>query len=126
VLVVDDDRDSRELVAAALAHEGARVTEAGSAAEAFGAVTRLRPDVLVADIGMPGEDGYSLIARVRALGAAAGGSLPAAALTAYAREQDRERALAAGFQTHLSKPVEPAALTAAVARLAGRSRPEGG
>ncbi|MET0622667.1 MAG: ATP-binding protein, partial [Pyrinomonadaceae bacterium] len=120
VLVVDDDRDSREVVAAALAREGARVTEAGSADEALGAVTRLRPDVLVADIGMPGEDGYSLIARVRALGADSGGSLPAAALTAYAREQDRERALAAGFQTHLAKPVEPQTLTATVARLAGR------
>jgi PAS domain S-box-containing protein len=120
VLVVDDDRDSREVVAAALAREGARVTEAGSAGEAFGAVTSLRPDVLVADIGMPGEDGYALIARVRALGAASGGSLPAAALTAYAREQDRERALAAGFQTHIAKPVEPRTLTATVARLAGR------
>ncbi len=104
----------------ALAREGARVTEAASAGEAFGAVTRLRPDVLVADIGMPGEDGYSLITRVRALGADAGGDLPAAALTAYAREQDRERALAAGFQTHISKPVEPSTLTATVARLAGR------
>jgi PAS domain S-box-containing protein len=120
VLVVDDDRDSRELVAAALARAGARVTEAASAGEAFGAVTRLRPDVLVTDIGMPGEVGYSLIARVRALGAASGGNVPAAALTAYAREQDRERALAAGFQTHVSKPVEPATLTATVARLAGR------
>jgi CheY-like chemotaxis protein len=76
--------------------------------------------VLVADIGMPGEDGYSLIARVRALGADSGGGVPAAALTAYAREQDRERALAAGFQTHIAKPVEPATLTATVARLAGR------
>ncbi|HEX8352993.1 MAG TPA: ATP-binding protein [Pyrinomonadaceae bacterium] len=120
VLVVEDDRDSRELIAAVLGRSGARVTEAASAAEAFAAVTRLRPDVLVADIGMPGEDGYSLIARVRALGAAAGGGLPAAALTAYARSDDRARALAAGFQTHIAKPVEPAALTAAVARLAGR------
>jgi PAS domain S-box-containing protein len=120
VVVVDDDRDSREVVAAALARAGALVTEAASADEAFAAVSRLRPDVLVADIGMPGEDGYSLIARVRALGADAGGGVPAAALTAYARRDDRARALAAGFQVHIAKPVEPDALTAAIARLAGR------
>jgi len=120
VLVVDDDRDSRELVAAALALSGARVTVTGSAAEAFEAVGRLRPDVFVADIGMPGEDGYSLITRVRALGAERGGDVPAAALTAYARRDDRDRALAAGFQTHITKPVEPDALAEAVARLAGR------
>jgi len=122
VLVVEDDEDSREMLAAALKSAGARVTAAASAAEGFEAVGRLRPDVLVADIGMPVEDGYSLIARVRALGAAAGGDLPAAALTAYARAEDRARALAAGFQAHVAKPVEPRLLTETVARLAGRQK----
>ncbi len=78
------------------------------------------PDVLLSDIGMPGEDGYSLIRMVRARGPGRGGDLPAAALTAYARAEDRVRALEAGYQTHLAKPVAPAELVAAVGRLAGR------
>jgi CheY-like chemotaxis protein len=76
--------------------------------------------VLLSDIGMPGEDGLSLIRRVRRLDPASGGSVPAAALTAYTQEEDRQRALQAGFQVFLAKPVDPANLTAAVARLAGR------
>ena len=122
VLVVEDDDDTRQLLAAVFGRAGARVTAAGSAAEALDAARSLRPDVLVADVGMPGEDGYSLIARVRALGAGAGGDVPAAALTAYARPEDRARALEAGFQTHIPKPSDPAALTDAVARLAGRRK----
>jgi PAS domain S-box-containing protein len=120
VLVVDDDDDTRELMAAVLGRAGARVTPAATAAEAFDAAERLRPDVLLADIGMPGEDGYTLIKRVRALGAEAGGDVPAAALTAYARPEDRTRALESGFQMHIAKPSDPDALTSAVAKLAGR------
>jgi CheY-like chemotaxis protein len=78
------------------------------------------PDVLVSDIGMPVEDGYSLIARLRDLERQRGGFLPAVALTAYARKEDRQRTLAAGFQMHLSKPVEPNELVTAIAKLAGR------
>ncbi len=79
-----------------------------------------RPDVLVSDIGMPNEDGYTLIRRVRALGAERGGNVPAVALTAYARAEDRMRAIRAGFQMHVPKPVEPAELITMVASLAGR------
>ena len=85
----------------------------------------LRPDVLLSDIEMPGEDGYSLIAKVRALGAERGGNTPAAALTAYARAEDRTRALLAGFQLHVPKPVEPLELVAVVTNLAGRAVPGG-
>jgi CheY-like chemotaxis protein len=121
VLVVDDEPDARALLAALLGRRGARVVTASSAAEALPAVAALRPDVLVSDIGMGGEDGYELIRRVRALPAGEGGRTPALALTAYARAEDRARALAAGFQAHLAKPIEPAELAAAVASLAGRS-----
>jgi CheY-like chemotaxis protein len=79
----------------------------------------------VCDIGMPGEDGYMLLSRVRALAAEEGGLVPAVALTAYARSDDRRRALAAGYQVHLSKPVDPDELISAVARMAGHPRPSG-
>jgi signal transduction histidine kinase/ActR/RegA family two-component response regulator len=114
VLTVDDDEYSRELVAAHLHGSGARVLSAASAAEAFEVLQRERVDVLLADIGMPGEDGYSFIRRVRALPAPLIASVPAAALTAFAREDDRQQALQAGFQLHLAKPVEPFSLIAAV------------
>jgi len=120
VLVVDDEPDARTLVEAVLRQYGADVRAAGSAQEAFQEVQRWRPDVLVADIGMPVEDGYSLLRRVRALSAAEGGSIPAAALTAYAQDEDRERAFAAGFQEHVAKPVPPQRLAHVVARLASR------
>jgi CheY-like chemotaxis protein len=81
-----------------------------------------RPDVLVSDIGMPDEDGYAFIRRVRALGADRGGQVPAAALTAYAKGEDGHRVLSAGFQVHLPKPVQPADLASVVATLAGRLR----
>ena len=122
VLVVDDEADTRELLAAVLNSCGARVTLAASAAEAFRHVERARPDVLVTDIGMPEEDGYSLLARIRELPRERGGEIPAAALTAYARAEDRVRALRSGFQMHVSKPVEPAELITVVAGLAGRMR----
>jgi CheY-like chemotaxis protein len=94
---------------------------AGSADEALSVVRRDRPDVVVSDIGMPGEDGYSLIRRLRSLPRDEGGDIPAVALTSFSRPEDRERALAAGFQAFLTKPVVPSRLIASVARLTGRS-----
>jgi len=119
VLVVDDEADARQLVESVLTQYGAAVKVAASAHEAFCEVRNWRPDVLVADIGMPVEDGYSLLRRIRMLSSAEGGAIPAAALTAYAQLGDRERALAAGFQEHVSKPVPPDQLALVVARLAG-------
>jgi PAS domain S-box-containing protein len=120
VLVVDDDRDARDLVRRFLEECRAQVTTAGSAAEAAGLVQNGRYDVLVSDIGMPGEDGHALLRRIRALDAAHGGNIPAIALTAYARPEDRVKAVRAGFQMHLAKPVEPAELVAVVASVARR------
>ncbi len=116
-LVVDDEADSAEFVATLLAGCGVAVSVARSAAEAFAALRAERPDLLVSDVGMPGEDGYGLIRRVRALPAAEGGRTPALAITAYARAEDRARALRAGFQLHLPKPLDPAELLAAAASL---------
>ncbi|MFT3915714.1 MAG: ATP-binding protein [Anaeromyxobacteraceae bacterium] len=120
ILVVDDDEDSREVLRAILEDAGAAVTAAGSVQAALQHFDGAPPDLLVSDIGMPGEDGYALIRRVRALPPERGGRVPAAALTAYTQAEDREHALAAGFHAWLTKPIEPADLTAAVARLAGR------
>jgi signal transduction histidine kinase len=120
VLVVEDETDTRELLVVALQQCGAEVTAFGSVPEALAELDRALPHVLLSDIGVPGEDGYSLIRKVRARGPGLGGDLPAAALTAYARAEDRQRALDAGYQTHLAKPVDPAELIAAVGRLAGR------
>ena len=105
VLSVDDDRNTREMLKEALVHAGAEVLSAASAAEALKLLTNTLPDVLVADIGLPGEDGYSLLRRVRALPAGDGGATPAVAITGYARDEDREACLAAGFQAYASKPV---------------------
>jgi PAS domain S-box-containing protein len=121
VLVVDDEPDARELITTVLEQCQAVVTVASSASEALEALARVQPDVLVSDIGMPGEDGYSLIEKVRQLPPQQGGRIPAVALTAYARAEDRIKALAAGFQMHAPKPVEPAELAAIVASLAERS-----
>jgi signal transduction histidine kinase len=120
VLVVDDDADSRELVELVLAQCGAKVRTAESAGEALALLERTPPDVIVSDIGLPKEDGYQFIRHVRALGEPLR-SIPALALTAFVRSEDRHKALSAGFQMHVAKPVEPAALCAAVARLAQRS-----
>lgn len=118
VLVVDDEKDARDLMVAMLAETGARVTAVGSCAEALAGVAggrgRSRPDVLVSDIGMAGEDGYELINRVRALPGDQGGHLPAVALTGYASPEDEARVLSAGFQAFLTKPVDPAALFATI------------
>ena len=118
VLIVDDEADSRELISAVLAHAGADVETAGSAADAIGSLPRFRPHLVVSDIGMPVEDGYSLMRRVRALAQDEGGAVPAIALTAYRREEDRARALAAGFTAHIGKPVDPEDLVAAIQNLA--------
>jgi CheY-like chemotaxis protein len=122
-LVVDDEAAVRQAVAAMLEQRGARVTVAGSASEALETLQRLRPDIIVSDIEMPGEDGYGLMRKVRALDPRQGGSTPAVALTAYVGSQSRRRALAVGYQTHVAKPVEPTALVAAVAGLTVRQAP---
>ena len=121
VLVVDDDPEALELATAILVGAGAVVRVSGSAAEALDTVRAWRPDVLVSDIEMPGEDGYWLIHRVRALDDAEGGHTPAVALTAYGRVQDRTRALTAGYNMHVPKPVDPGELAAIVASVAGRA-----
>jgi PAS domain S-box-containing protein len=118
VLVVDDDRDARELLRAILAHHGASVRTAESAADALSQFDARPPQVLVSDIAMPDEDGYTLIRKVRERSDGEGGRIPAVALTAFARSEDRRTAIAAGFNMHLSKPVEPAELLTVVASLA--------
>lgn len=117
LFLVDDDDDAREAMSVLLRQCGASVTAFASAAEAFEALQAGPPDVLLSDIAMPGEDGYSLIRRVRALPPQRGGRVRAAALTAYAGAEDRARALAAGYNEHLAKPVEPKSLVGAAARL---------
>lgn len=120
LLLVDDDDDFRELLRMMLTQRGATVTAVNSAAEALEALKRSRQDVLVSDVGMPGTDGYELMREVRALPEEQNGRIPAMALTGYAADKDRGLAAAAGYQMHLSKPIDPAELTAALARLAGR------
>lgn len=121
LLVVDDDSDARELLASMLGHSGAEVTTVGSTDEAMEAFSATRPDVLISDIEMPGRDGYELIKEIRRIESESGGWIPAIALTAHARTEDRLRALSAGYQSHIAKPVEPAELVAAVASLARRN-----
>ena len=121
ILVVDDDADGRELARRVLGECEAKVLTAGSAAEALSLIESHKPDVLVSDIGMPEVDGFSLLRSIRGLGAARGGGLPAVALTAFARPEDRTQALRAGFAAHLTKPVEPPELLATVAGVAGRA-----
>jgi signal transduction histidine kinase/ActR/RegA family two-component response regulator len=118
VLVVDDDMDSREIIAATLVRCGAEVATANSAEEGMAALILRPPHVLLSDIEMPDEDGYSFMRRIRQLPAEKGGRTLAAAVTAYAGAEDRMRALAAGFQMHVAKPVQPAELAAVVASLA--------
>lgn len=121
VLLVEDDADARETLALLLEQCGAQVTSAGSAGEALKALARALPDVLVSDIRMAGEDGYDLIRKVRGLPPERGARVPALALTAYAGAEHARKALAAGFEAHLAKPVAAAELLTRVARLAGRS-----
>jgi CheY-like chemotaxis protein len=117
VLVVDDDDQNREVIAAYLENQGAEVLTAASAAQALDVLQRERVHVLLTDVAMPEEDGYALLRKVRALKTAGVASIPAVALTAYAREEDRQEALQAGFQLHLTKPIDGRSLIDAVARL---------
>jgi PAS domain S-box-containing protein len=121
VLAIDDEPDSLQLVADALRDAGARVIAVRSAGDALAAWEHRRPDVIVADVGMPGMSGYDFIRALRQREAVDGAQTPAAALTAYARPSDREQALAAGFQVHLSKPIDPSELVEAVGALVGRT-----
>lgn len=123
VLVVDDDADGRDLVATVLRMHGAKVMSAGSAGEALDLFRQNPVPVIVSDLGMPGMDGLELMRRIRGFSGEAGVRVRAVALTAYVRDQDRQRALDAGFQTHLSKPVEPAELVRVVSELASRDSP---
>jgi len=121
VLIVDDEDDTRDLLRAVMERCGCEATSVGSVAEALATLQQTNPDVLISDIGMPEEDGYSFIRKVRALPAERGGNTPAIALTAYARSEDRIRALMAGFQMHVPKPIEPIELAAVVASLSRRN-----
>jgi len=126
VMIVDDELDARELLTVMLQQRGAKVIAASSAAEALELLAKASngsmPDVLVSDIGMPGQDGFDLISMIRAMEPERGGNIPAIALTAYARSEDRARVLAAGFQHHVPKPVGPATLAIAVANVARPKR----
>lgn len=117
ILLVDDDEGARELLTRILEPTGARVNTAGSAADGLASILALRPDVLVSDIEMPGTDGFAFLRRVRALAEEEGGAVPAVALTAYVRDEERERILLAGFQAHLGKPVDAEALIRTLATL---------
>jgi signal transduction histidine kinase/ActR/RegA family two-component response regulator len=124
VLVVDDEEDARVLLETTLTQYGAEVTTAASVAEAFAAIDRRAPDVLLSDVGMPHEDGYSLIRRLRARGAAAGGEIPAIAVTAYASVNDRLAAVANGYSAHIAKPFEPHEVATLVAQLGKHAEPK--
>jgi CheY-like chemotaxis protein len=121
LLVVDDESDARDALVGLLERYGAHVRPVASVAEAMTALETELPDVVVSDLGMPGEDGYDLIRRIRLLPADKGGQLPSLAVSAYATEDHRKKVLRSGFQIHLEKPVAPAQLVMEVARLAGRS-----
>jgi signal transduction histidine kinase len=121
VLLVDDDEDGREVTALLLRQHGAEVDTANSARQALAALDRSLPDVLLSDIGMPEEDGLSLLRKVRLRTSAGGGSVPAVAITAYARSEDRAQSLLAGFDAYVTKPVEPTDLVEAIAKVTGKA-----
>jgi CheY-like chemotaxis protein len=120
VLLVEDDDDSRKLLGTILKRYGARVTSTKSAKEALTVFQDELPDVMISDIGMPDEDGYELIRKLRLAPPDKGGLIPAIALTGYATRKDRERALTAGYQQHMAKPIEQRDLIDAIAALVGR------
>jgi CheY-like chemotaxis protein len=122
VLAVDDEADARNLLAAVLEQCGAVVRTCGSVAEALVVVEEWKPEVLISDIGMPGEDGYVMIRKLRLLESESGRRIPAVALTAYARVEDRLQALSAGYNMHVPKPVEPAELAVVIASLISPSK----
>jgi CheY-like chemotaxis protein len=117
ILLVEDDTDTQDLLSTVLERYGAQVTVVDSSAGALAEIGRMKPDLIISDIGMAGENGYDLIRRIRTLSPEEGCDIPAIALTAYAGATDRRRALLAGFQTHLAKPVEPADLVAVILSL---------
>jgi CheY-like chemotaxis protein len=121
ILIVEDDEDAREMVSIIFSHAGAVVESAASAAAGFHAFCDNPPQLLVSDIGMPDEDGYSLMRRIRTLQCCEGGDVLAIALSAFTRPEDRMRALRAGFTIHMSKPVAPTELVAAAAAVADLS-----
>jgi PAS domain S-box-containing protein len=123
ILVVEDDPDTQELLKTLLERHGATVTTVGSGGDALSEIACSKPDVIISDIGMAGENGYDLIRKIRSMDPAAGGRIPAIALTAYAGAADRRRALLAGFQTHLAKPVEPDDLLAVIQSLTFKQEP---
>jgi CheY-like chemotaxis protein len=133
VIVVDDEPDARDVISRVLSRAGATAMAVGSVRDALDAVSRERPDVIVSDIAMPDQDGYDLVRQVKEMfssnggsgggGSGGGGAIPALALTAYAREEDRLRCLGAGFQAHLAKPVDPGELLKVVSHLARATRP---
>lgn len=125
VLVVDDEPDARQLISKILQTCHAEVVTANSVDEALEVLQKNQPHVIVTDIGMPEHDGYELIKKIRSLNSDTARNIPVAALTAFARSEDRRRAMLAGFQTHVAKPVEPAELIAVVANLAGKIDPRG-
>lgn len=120
ILIVDDEPDARDLLHRIFEACDAVIATASSSDEALGLMESFRPDVLISDIGMPDEDGYALIRRVRSLGAESGGDVPAIALTAFARPEDLKRAITAGYHVHIAKPVEPNSLITTVASITGR------
>jgi CheY-like chemotaxis protein len=124
LLIVDDEPDAREMLQVMLGQYGIQVKTSASVQEALELLECWKPDVLISDVGMPNEDGYALILRVRALGHDRGGNIPAIALTGYSRLEDRSQLLAAGYQMHLSKPVELARLVNAIMSLSGRAEGE--
>jgi CheY-like chemotaxis protein len=119
VLLVDDVKDARDMIEEVLRQCGANVIAVAAAQEAIESLQAIRPDVLITDISMPHGDGYALIHAVRALRPEEGGQTPAVAMTAYATETDRARLLAAGFQLHLAKPIDPLELPSQLAKLVG-------
>ena len=122
ILAVDDEADARQIVKLVLEEHGAVVDTAASAGEGLELLKQRRYNVILSDLGMPDEDGYTFIGKVRELGSDRGGNTPAAALTAFARSDDRTRIFKAGYQMHIAKPVEPVELVASVATLADISR----
>ena len=119
VLVVEDEPDTRDFLKRLLEGHGAAVVAAGSVREALSLFKSERPDMLISDIGLPDVDGYDLVQQIREGGEGGRGGIPAIALTAYARAEDRMRAMRAGYQVHIAKPVEPVELLAAIASFAG-------
>jgi CheY-like chemotaxis protein len=122
ILIVEDDSDTQALLRTVLEGLGADVVTVSSSAAAVLEVERQKPDVIISDIGMTGENGYEFIKRIRSLSQEEGGHIPAIALTAYAAPSDRRRALLAGFQTHLAKPIEPDDLLAVILSLTFRQK----